>query len=320
MSKTNPTKNHHYTPRCYLKSFVNEDSTVCFVNLDLYKKFQKYRIERKGLMGICFKENFYKKENIVKGIFPTLEEQDDLYIENEALTILENKYENLLGKLIGGGMLIDKEALDFSDFILLLKIRNTAWRKRDIKLLVKDAIDDLKIEYKSGNKYKLSDAKIDSIADQFFNYVISHSNLEKHFQLFSIMNRTNGDTSSLHVTFRIACLNWYILHPPLFSCFLTTDNPGFSVDYNHKVHDFKFVDDSRFYLPLTPKHCLMIDSSQIDDLYYRMGIKKIKEDFIGSEFLNRINTTLISRADEFVVSKIGATISRYEEFIKEKFR
>lgn len=255
----NPQK-HHFVPECYLKGFADSKG-------QLWRKNLKYdTVKSCAPAGICYKDHLYTilgGDKTVTGIGS----RDAYYIEKNIFGKQEAAYPRHRDKVISFSMVPrivpSQTYISFLDFLITLKRRNPYHLDRQSELL--KSVIDVNMQ-----KFKLQPvlAKIcnaigiDLEGDAYFK-TYDHENLKKpDFLRNAGLRRFVDKEQRLLKDLRDFLLKYRqtILYAPLGKTFVTSDNPGFTINHN-ELHSFGgFVEGFQFVFPVSSKACLMIES------------------------------------------------------------
>lgn len=321
MSEKQHPKKHHYVPQCYLKNFTFDSKLYV---LDV-RKVQKGYKELPSLLhtaSICYFPNYYTiEENMGDSEF-RLNAYDALYIERDVLSKLENKYGKIFEKISRNNALMLQDAIDLTDFIIQLKLRNPYWMKETLEknknFLIDSALDSLDFDKFTDN------ARLQYIPKELINAVIEsvkdknklNPTFSKQMQLFSLIQR-NDDIENYNEKFRLALIDckWMVFESPQDGpYFITSDNPGYSLKGNDgKTYNTNYSDPFVFFFPLSPKLCLVISGEEKDNSYIDKSRQKIlRRGGVTADVVITINnssmqcvTNLIIAVDTTYLSEIA---------------
>ncbi len=322
MGKKQRPKKHHYVPQCYLKNFTFDNRLYV---LDV-RKVQKGYNELPTLRhtaSICYFPNYYTiEENMGDSEF-RLNAYDALYIERDVLSKLENKYGKIFEKLSENIPLVLQDAIDLTDFIIQLKLRNPYWMKETLEKkkssLIDSAMDSLDFEKFTENpRFQYIPKEIKkAIAETVRDKNKLNPTFSKQMQLFSLIQR-NDDIENRNEKFRLAIINckWMVYESPKNGpYFITSDNPGYSLKGNDgKTYNTNYSDPFMLFFPLSPKLCLVISGAEKDNSYTDKSPQKIfRKGIVTADQVIAINnssmqcvTNLLIAVDTWYLSQIAA--------------
>lgn len=320
MSNSHKPKKHHFVPECYLKNFKTGANLY---TLDVRKVQKGYREKVKSNHPgkICYYEDYYKiKDEHVDSQFK-LHEYEELFVETSVLKRLENKYSDLQKKIEVEHELCISEAVEISDLIIQLKIRNPYWFEHILEPRKKEwiefAMDEIINEMQEENRFSSipQEAK-KKLCDEFKESIMNDPNYAKKIQLYSLIERERSSDRN-NKSYRAAMLKgkWVLLiSPPLGPYFITTDNPGFSIRENDpKVYNTAFTAGYAYHFPLSPQFCLLItdflDEPKLYSSKDKKSISTLKIDGNRVLQINNCSIQLINRlaigSQEWYLEEIG---------------
>lgn len=311
---SNPKK-HHYVPQCYLNSFRSfENGHLFALN---FKNKGKPKIKEKYPGGICYIPYYYSLDGDL--IFDSIK-RPEFYIELKVNQYYENNFPNLLKNLINQESISIDDAKSISDFLIHLKVRNP------YQNILNENSKNIKIKEIANRKYHFMRQTaidrgypLDIFHAIYQNAILRLKNNEKlikGFQSQSLIQKYENPYEN-NKKFRDAILSssWTLLeniHDNEY--FITTDNPGVAIDNFGTIHNTKFVNGFKFFLPLSPNHTLEIsDSNGIDK---PSTTKSIKRKRILPSTVSKINKLSSCVASKYLISNSFETLNK---FINDKF-
>jgi hypothetical protein len=302
-------KKHHFVPECYLKNFLNKNMLYT-LNLSNLKKGYSNCIKEANPSMICYLEDYYKIENEILINRFNLDNQDTLFVETTVLTSLEQEYPKLYQKIINSGELNYEEAVDFSEFIVQIKLRNPYYLENSIS---KNKIEWLNSSMEDIYTEITNDPKFFNINDELKELafrIVKEDNLneigsDKKLQLSSLLRRHFKDVNEEDKIRDAIIKNQWILlcAPENGPYFITTDNPGFSItDFDDKIYNSRFKDGFLFHFPLSPKFCLLIsdiEKGENQNDGEQKIIDHVNVDAIG---VIKINDCSIQRTNKLLIA------------------
>lgn len=302
MKSKKPVK-QHILPRVYLKHFsLNEDGKSIFV-IDRQDKYQKKIAVKNSGDKVFWENNFYNSNKLVNP--SDLEELFGQKIESFYNDLVEEiKKEEIIKEWATKQKLIT--------WIYFSIYRNPQWRSIysksiEIRNWLSRAYPD-----SSDKNIKLRKDDID---------LISRENHLSHFLDKDIAN-TN---EKLFIDF-ISCRRWKILKASTGCHWITSDNPGFLLDYdkNRVMPILRFDNEDGLFFPLSKDYAVEIfPYSQDDSVELNISNTDIEREVLTDErtvTLNRfsfatMNRLLISPNLESFI-KLGFELARVEKYIK----
>ena len=274
MSKEQKPKNHHFVPRCYLKNF-SIDGKVSVLDVRKVTKGIPHFVKSMSPKAICTLEDYYTiQPDNLNGQFK-LDSYNDLFVESEVLGSLEDKYgKKLHQNLISLQEISLADAVDLSDFIIQLKLRNPYWLEQQGKK--KDEMIDSAMEAIYNDKFE-PNPRYEHIPDEIKRLVADYvaqdnknsPNFSKMMQLFSLIQRASHVPNRDNILRRaIVDCEWKLFIAPKDGPkFITSDNPGFATASDNLNYNTKFKDGFVFFFPVSPDHCLVISDATFDNSF-----------------------------------------------------
>lgn len=313
MKKDQRSQNHHYVPKCYLKNF-SADGKVSVLDVRKVINGIPHYVKALSPKAICTFEDYYKipaTASDSSNIYFQLNSLDELFVESTVLHNLEDKYGKILyPSLISKTEITMQEAIDISDFIIQLKLRNPYWFEQQQKK--KDDMIDKAINNIYQDNFVLNPrfANIPTsikeiVADHVKQGAINNPNFSKMMQLFSLINRaSSNEKRNQEIRQSIIDCEWKLLTAPKNGLkFITSDNPGFAIGNDNLIYNTKFTEGFLFYFPVSPKHCLAISDANLD-LSFSKGQteKSIKHLNIDDKMVLHINDRAIQKINKLLIA------------------
>lgn len=321
MGKSQEPKKHHYVPQCYLKNFTYENE-LYVLDVRKVQKGYKEKPMPKHTAKICYFNNYYTIESEMGSTQFRLEAYDALYIETQVLSKLENRYGKIFEKLSTNIIISLQDAIDLTDFIIQLKLRNPYWMHETLEKkknnFIDSAMDSLEADKfaKSARFQHMPLELKQAVADWIRNENKANPKFSKQMQLFSLVQRSL-DQENRNEKFRVAVIDckWMIYEAPENGpFFITSDNPGYSLKGNDGLtYNTNFSDPYMFFFPISFRYCLVIASEQKDFAYSnKEPHKKYKSGVIPSDLVITINNSsmqcmnsLLMAVDTWYLSQIA---------------
>ena len=310
-------KKQHYLPQCYLKEFTNGAGK--FFSLNLSHINHRPRPRETSPAAECYDEDFYTIDENLKKKYIHLRGFSALEIEKRVFSNLENNYPKIIKKIKNRTPLNFNEAELLSNFCVDIKLRNQYWRKQFLdkrkKQLIDEAIDE-KLKGVTDEQLKLLPGKptrdeVDKIAADLRAQFNGDDDFTKQVQISGIIKR-NGSSNNFKAELcnSLLYLQWTIFETNYISFFLTSDNPGFSVDKHDNIYNTRFAEEFSFLLPLTPAYCLMISNSKIDSSFYdKPQIKRLNYNIANDAFISLANKGLTCFANKNVFAQTEQSLN-----------
>ena len=222
-------QNQHLIPKVYLKyfrtqAFPKEDKVWVFDFENIYDKKPK----SKNVNAELFKEyEYYNSDDFT----------EDGYGLEMSLGKIENEYHLIMTDIINGLDLSKSVREKFLAFLISAKLRSPVWRSET---------------YKNWLNF-LSAITMGKFADSISDEELKEDHLLRitNPQLFNEMK------------FTLLSKKWFIYRITNDNSFITSDNPGFSIDWDNKIripnpYWENLKHDSVIFFPLSSKLCLII--------------------------------------------------------------
>ena len=283
MRNSNPTGGQikqHYLPECYLKEFCNSDGKLHTLDINLLAYGKDVFDEQRYPVSVCRGKHFYTIRPEYSSSHKHLEGMAELYLENQ-FRDYEEKYPALIQKIKRGQSYLGIEDARLLVYVLFdLKIRNKYFRDTTVIGLKETVFDEVAENFKKeieqidltefpnlskeGMLAALERERLIHIADEHFAEKTHVASLTKR--------KTSDNKMYRFISGHLLQFDWLIM-----TCdqgFLTTDNPGVSVDKTGKIQNTKFDQDFCFLFPLTHSHCICITPEAPDKNYKPDSTKK----------------------------------------------
>lgn len=300
-------KKHHFVPITYLNNFV-VDETLWTLEMELVKKYPNVKPQPKSPSQICKAENFYFIDDIFKTSNPQFQHLNPLFVENEVFRRIEMNFQKIFRLIVDNKTLSFEEANLIADLILQFKIRNPFYR-REINSRREKIITSVETQLKSDNYYKQRFGRIPVVIKDyiFSNYVAQNQNVEafgKNLQLSFLISREFTNRNDI-VKAAILQSTWHLLDGCYSNIpFITTDNPGISVTtpFDGLVYNTKFTDNFKFYLPLSPRYCLLLKGGAVDMNFFYTNKKLLNSYYCNPLTIIGINDQIMKTYNKYIIS------------------
>lgn len=300
-------KKHHFVPVCYLRKFKMQ-GPLKVLDIERLKKYNNEVVRSVEPRGICYDTDYYK---LTSALRDGLGEFDvhDLFIETNLLRSLEEKYDVFFNGIVCDRQMSKDDTMQFCDFIVLLKTRNPYWHKK--------IIEPNKEKWTSAAVYTLrqeieEDAQISAIGNNYRELIFSiakrkfidNPNFSRQTQLRGLFFR-HANTENRNAPYRqlISTCGWALAESPSNGpYFITSDNPGISIGRDNLYYNTRFTDGFIFYLPLSPKYCLVI-SDQFETTDWAVeSTKKIDVRSVDEAEVHGINNHIAQRINKLLIA------------------
>lgn len=319
----------HFLPQCYLREFTNSEGKLHTLDLNLFRFGRKVFDNTRYPMEVCRSKDFYTIDSNLTKDSTELMHADPYFLENK-FGEYEGKYPKLIAKLKREQSYLHQEDASLLMLIVLdFKLRNPFYRDRVFEKgkqqVIEKAHDELR--RKVG---QLNDDFIRRVADQSRAEMMmdidalqlkhmADKNFAERSHLASLIRRKK-DEDGLYRSFcnHLLRFEWLLLRSN--QSFITTDNPGFSLDKNNNVQNTNFGDDFSYFLPLTPSLCFAV-SSQGVDRSFRVGAGKKQLTIVNAdiEMIRVINESHGHYFTQHVFANTSELINQIADQINAKY-
>ncbi len=248
-----PTK-HHLVPECYLKEFATESKKL----LQVYDKglAKKGKPKTPAQVGYEIDAFMIRSEETL-----FFEKVNDKYeIEKKGFRKLENSYPKILGKIkstIGNVLYLNnQEAANFLGLLLNIKRRSNDFRKLflDIENRKKDLLQRIQENLpsiKAAAEMVGEGENVEVALEREVERVLNSKDRLYDGYLIQLVDTAIVDG----LIDKLKKLKWIIATAPINCHFITSDNPGFSINQANTISRFGgFGEKFIFVFPITPLH------------------------------------------------------------------
>lgn len=299
----------HYLPQCYLNEFRNDDGHFFKLDCSILRYDKKPYPLKTTPAAVCYKPNFYTLTDEFKQMYPMYKDLEPFYLENK-FHIYERVYPALISKIKTGARFLNSDdAIKFLYSCIDFKIRNFYFR--DNVLMQNKRQEIIKKHY---NGYLNNESILEYIQKSFkvdrntVNEIIQtekskHLNdpdYAKHSHIATMIDRSQQSSNIYDVIIsNFLFYKWNFFKSK--NQFITSDNPGWSLDKRNAVHNTRFENGFQFIMPITSSYCLCISDDKIDMNYYNDSTKKLLfEGFASDEMITRINNLSINHFKQYL--------------------
>jgi hypothetical protein len=323
MANSQKTKEQHVVPQSYLKAFIKEQE-LYVLNLENLRKGWNEYPRKKSPAGICYVEDYYTIKDNYKDHYFGLGHRDSHFVEDEVLKSLEDRYPALLEKLISQSEIIQAEAIEISDFITTVNLRNPYWFEHVVKKNIRNWAEQLLPQLVEQRKQE--DARFARIPDEIYQWIMDtllqsqddDPDYAQQFMLFSLIARhTDERDRNKRLREKVIDCSWQLFEAPAEGpYFVTTDNPGVAIELaNNKKHGIKLDGGFMLFFPLSHRYALVFTDQQKDMAFTENHpIKKIYRVTANAEMVIITNDAVIQVANKLLI----AADSDYLSAIAEK--
>lgn len=202
-----------------------------------------------------------------------------------------------------GGLLPRDQAVELMLLLLSFKLRSPELRgtfedKEVAKAVFERRLQELKTESKNDRDYESIFANVEEKVSQ----LIDHPDLATNVHTDGILGFLSGQDSVVHeVAAMLLNAKWYFYESQTGSLFVTSDNPGFTVDKDNTPHNLNFSEAVAFYFPISPSYCLIC--ADVDSDYDKNDTyKKVHPVIAGGNVVRIVNASTYKVSYKYVYS------------------
>lgn len=284
---SNP-KNQHFIPRVYLKYFKinpNSNQNECVYILDTLNIYDK-KPKSKPLNSDYFKSEEY---------YNSIDFENDEYALEQALSKVETTYPALLTAINQKEQLSEKQKNDLLLFIMIAKLRSPIWR---------------------GDGYKHK-KKLETFVLSFYENEQEPPNDE--FLKENHLKKLTDFETMFNMSLNLCVKKWFIYETDINYPFITSDNPGMSINLNNTIKTpcpYWYIEhDTVLFFPLSATLCVVMGPFQTntpanvnllnDTLTYEIAKK---------ELVDRINFYTYCTRNKLLISNSFTCLSELKKW------
>lgn len=293
-------KKHHFVPEVYLQRFaINKEGDLFKLNVkNIYKNNPTKKVNKSQ---ICYEEYRYKfkSEKIIKAN----NLKDTNYIEKQKFNYENKDLTEIFDKIDYSKRLFVREARKLVDILLNIKFRNpsvsnkflTQKTKEDIiknhsKRLMKDMLsDNIPLEKANLMIKELQNRLIKNLQNEDYALDLYRNNLlEQDEEVIKEKNKLIEEI-----------LHWdFIVHRTDYqNPFITSDNPGYTLNGFSNCYNCHFDNIDSFVFPLSPTRLITIKKT----ISNRESILYKKIHYVNSNMVLIYNQLTIKTANRFIL-------------------
>jgi hypothetical protein len=300
----------HFLPACYLDQFCLNEGKFYRVDCSLLKRGKKPYPLQVVPAAICYGSDFYALTDEFKTLFPRFRDYDRLFLENR-FHRYENVYPAIIGKIKKGIPVLTTAVAELLLFALIdFKLRNVYLREKNEQLR-RDVVEKVFGEAKAS-------PVLQQVAGSMKGEILNDPKFAKHSHLATMMAREAAG-SSVQEKFVRTMMRYKFKLMVSYGEFITSDNPGWTVSEDNKLHNIKFDENFHFLMPLTPMHCLSISHNDPDLVYENdPSQKKLYPVIADQEMISDINRLSINHFTNYLFAADKAMAERIAGEVKVK--
>ncbi|CCH02007.1 hypothetical protein FAES_4007 [Fibrella aestuarina BUZ 2] len=267
----NPPKNQHYLPQVYLKQFVNSQHKLYTLVIKAHARAPQAKEASPKSTG-CAPDYFtLTSEQSQRRLGIT----DPYIVEKRYNAVAENKYGRLIPRLLKKPESITgEEAYNLLFSLLSFKHRNPVHRyavsdPQRMRAAFIHSLDEVNHQRSSIEPLLKEEgsnwAEFLKDGAKRFETWITDPATPLEIQVSNFIRAYEQDGTAIHqVTKSLLTRRWFLLHTAASLPFISSDNPGFCVDWEDQVRNLGFNQSKVFFFPLTPRFvlCIRIDQTE----------------------------------------------------------
>lgn len=328
MANPQKTTAQHFVPQSYLKAFIR-DQDLYVLNLDNLRKGWKEFPRKKSPAGICYIEDYYTIKENYRDHYFGLGGRDSHFVEDEVLKSLEDRYPMFLQKMVGQSEITLDEAIEVSDFITTVNLRNPYWFENVIKKNIRSWAEKLLPELVEQRKQQ--DSRFARIPDAIYQWIIDtllqsqddDPDYAGQFMLFSLIARhTDEMDRNKRLREKVVDCSWQIFEAPAEGpFFITTDNPGVAIELaNNKKHGIKLDGGFVLFFPLSYRYALVFTDQEKDGAFTENHSSKVLYRIPANvEMVITMNDAIIQVANKLLIASDAYYLSAIADRNKPPF-
>ncbi|NID10643.1 DUF4238 domain-containing protein [Fibrivirga algicola] len=309
--------NHHYVPQVYIRRFcVNmqgQEKVWAFdrnmLVRDTPTTFRSYAPKQ-----ICHEEHLYKFRNdAVTSMYGI---NDKNIVEKESFKGYENDMRRIIDSVDQQTVVINERFVPIDDARILIKTllnmkkrnpymvnddkTNQETVRRTNDLLIKDLEENREVwEARLATEGR----KLDDAISQMMEIMAKEGFSEDMHRLSLYLEGIGSeDVIVPQLADFLLKKKWSIQETSITNLFITSDNPGFSINKELELFNVNFIEDSMFIFPLSPYRTLYINTSQ-DDVDSDLEVdKRVTYSQAGDELVQTVNRCTLGNCNQFIYS------------------
>ena len=283
----------HFVPKVYLKKFTKRNGKLFQIKKNAKKQSKLWD---KHPSEICYQKGFYEfsSKHPLAGYIVA----EPNYLEERGF-LYENRLNKWIDKVISPTHLMpQQEAYDLAATLFNLKIRNPYYREHLFSgMNISTSIDSILAEERRRWEAGQSIAQLKSIPLELVNQITeslrqewtTDKEIAKELHNRSLLESLHNPSQIRKwVYYKLAAAKWVILKTTINHQFICSDNPGYCLDEENKLHNTKLGGPCTFIFPLTSYHALAI-IAQDDGIRALHDVKPIEHIHATPEVAKLIN-------------------------------
>jgi hypothetical protein len=310
----------HFLPQCYLNEFC-QNGKLFKIDCSVLKYYKTPYPREATPASICYGRDFYTLTSEFKEMYRAYKDLDPLFLEKQ-FHKYENTYPEIIKKINNGNAYLDtSDAIKFLFSCIDIKLRNDYYRDAshfNQKAALLDSVYDQELKEqelftKINMRINIDKDSFDNALSARRNKLLSDPHFNKHTHLMSLISRYQLK-SGIHdvIVSNLLFYKWKFFISN--NKFITSDNPGWSLDTNSVVHNTKYDKGFQFIMPITGSRCLAITDVEFDLDYYNDPAKKlIYAGYASDDTIDRLNRLSINHFKRYLFApskEVGDEISK----------
>lgn len=300
--KVGEKRKHHYVPQVYLQRFcLNIEGDIFTYKSKPFVEYNKVKIFNKS--AICYEKNLYRFSNKLNIIWQDSENLN--IIEDGCFGYESHRLTEIFDKIESRNTLFESELADLIKIIVSIKSRNPAIlevsKSYDFEIGFDKQLEQImpvieRSQIPSEKKIEL----IESLK-KFKQKVVESSNIQEDlFRVGVLWNDSKPGNITQQVIDYLKESKLYILRTDVSCPFITSDNPGFTLDAAENVYNTNFIFARYFFFPVSPLTMICIDfNEKYSDQLIQRSFPVIR---IGPEVVLQLNVGTMRNCNEKVLS------------------
>lgn len=295
----NPIK-QHFVPEVYLNQF-SYNQTGDIYCLDFKSEYLNKSMKSYNKSAICYDRDTYTLNDSELLINPDVD--NPYFIELNLFDYENSSYNTIIEKVKAKENFNQNEADIMCHFFLSIKHRNPEFKKSFTDLIRRKELTDEYIEKRTKELLNLPEFKgichqeiITAVRNEI-TVRLNNSKFNDNLYLDNLINNEINQGSTMEkLRARLMKCHFKIFESPDNHTFITSDNPGHTVDKKGKLTHLAFDVAKYLFMPLTPKFTFGIDLELEDQSRTEVkSIDYIKTDREFVEIANQSTAYLSTR-------------------------
>lgn len=305
---------HHYVPQVYLNRWSYNGNGDVYT----YKFKHEYsKVVSRNKSQICYEKNKYRFDN--EEIISELNIRDSNIIEKHSFDYEQESLVTLFDKLDCNKKITKTEFDKLVSIIVDIKLRNPRM-SQFITSGQSDKTDEFKESWAETKKAAIDlcnilvvNPQIVDKSEEILRKKFSSSNYRKNGYLKHLLYK-----SPIHQELLDLLSNWEmsIYHTDNDIPFITSDNPGFTIDQTENIYNTNFAHINCFAFPISPRSMILLNrNDKKKDLFI---FKEYKRKKATTEFVILLNRGTLFNSNDLIISNLREDLIIVNDFSKIK--